>query len=59
VAKPTSKKKRLTITIDLFHSDRRAVISAAKKAGGVDVLNRDGTVRFHVSIPHAALPELG
>ncbi len=54
--KPTAKKRR-TITIEQFHRDHRAVISAAKKAGGVDVVNADGSIRFHVSSPHAALPE--
>lgn len=54
--KPTAKKRR-TITIEQFHNDHRAVIAAAKKAGGVDVVNADGSVRFHVSSPHAALPE--
>jgi hypothetical protein len=45
------------MTIDQFHRDRSALLTAAKKAGGVDVVNPDGSVRFHVSIPHAALPE--
>jgi hypothetical protein len=54
--KPTTKMRR-TLTAEQFHNDRRAVIAAAKKPGGVDVINADGSVLCHVSIPHAALPE--
>jgi hypothetical protein len=54
--KPTTKKRR-TLTSEQFHHDHRAGIAAAKKPGGVDVVNADGSLLCHVSIPHAALPE--
>ena len=57
MARTPSQKKPRTMTIDQFHRDRSALLAAAKKAGGVDVVNPDGSVRFHVSIPHAPLPE--
>jgi hypothetical protein len=56
VLKPSRKKPR-TMTVEQFRRDHGAVIAAAKRAGGVDVVNSDGSVRFHVTIPHAALPE--
>ena len=46
-----------TITIDDFHRDRVRVLAAARKAVGVWIVNGDGSPRFHISIPHAALPE--
>jgi hypothetical protein len=56
MAKKPSRRKPRTMTLEQFHRDRRGLIAAAKKAGGVDVINPDGSVRLHVSIP-AALPE--
>jgi hypothetical protein len=52
--KPTTNKRR-TLTSEQFHHDYRAVIAAAKKPGGVDIVNADGSVLCHVWIPHAAL----
>jgi hypothetical protein len=44
-------------TLDDFDRDLPRVLSAARKAGGVRVVDADGNTRFHMSIPHVALPD--
>lgn len=58
MAKPRAPRRPArTISIDEFHRDGSRVLAAARKAGGVWIVNGDGSKRFHVSIPHASLPE--
>ena len=55
--KDRTRTKPRTITIDEFDRDLPRVLAAARKAGGVLVVDNEGSPRFHVSIPHIALPE--
>jgi hypothetical protein len=53
----TRRAKQRRVTLDEFDRDLPRVLVAARKAGGVVVVDADGNTRFHLSIPHAALPE--
>jgi hypothetical protein len=44
--------------LDEFDRDLPRVLVAARKAGGVVVVDADGNTRFHLSIPHVALLNL-
>ncbi len=55
--KARTPKKPRTMTIDEFDRDLPRVLAAARKVGGVAIVDSDGSLRFHVSIPHTALPE--
>jgi len=54
---PTRRAKPRRVTLDEFDRDLPRVLVAARKPGGVVVVDADGNTRFHLSIPHAALPE--
>jgi hypothetical protein len=51
----TAKPRRLTI--DEFDRDLPRAIAAARKPGGLLVVDADGNTRFLMKIPHTALPE--
>jgi hypothetical protein len=51
------RTKPRRITIDEFDRDLPRAIAAARKPGGVLVVDGDGNTRFHMKIPHTALPE--
>ena len=51
------RPKQRTITIGQFDRDVLGALAAARKPGGVVVVDDDGNVRFRMSIPHTALPE--
>ena len=53
----TRKPKLRTITIDQFDRDMLGALAAARKPGGVVVVDAHGNVRFRMTIPHTALPE--
>lgn len=53
----TKKAKQRQVTLDEFDRDLPSVLVAARKPGGVVVVDADGITRFHLSIPHTALPE--
>ena len=53
----TRRTKQRRITIDQFDRDMSGAIAAARKPGGVLVVDAEGNTRFHMSIPHTALPE--
>jgi len=55
----TRKPKQRTITIEQFDRDMLAALAAARKPGGVVIIDADGNVRFRMSIPHTELPESG
>ena len=44
--------KRRQITIEEFDRDRAAAIAAANTAEGVDVVDAQGNLRFHMWIPN-------
>jgi hypothetical protein len=50
--------KRRTITIEEFDRDRALAIAAARKPGGVDVVDSTGKLRFYMVIPRGTLPEI-
>ena len=52
------RQKRRTITIEEFDRDRSAAIAAARKPGGVDVVDSTGKLRFYSVIPRGTLPEI-
>jgi len=45
------------MTIDEFDRDLPRALAAARKPGGVLVVDADGKTRFHMSIPHTTLRE--
>ena len=53
----TRRAKQRRVTLDEFDRDLPGVLVAARKAGGVVVVDADGNTRFRLSIPHVALPE--
>ena len=48
--------KRRQITIEEFDRYPSRAIAAARKPGGVRVVDAHGKLRFHMTIPHADLP---
>jgi hypothetical protein len=50
--------RRRTITIEEFDRDMSKAIAAARKPGGVDVVDSTGKLRFHMVIPQGSLPEI-
>jgi len=55
---PRRSRKRRTITIEEFDRDRSKAIAAARKPGGVDVVDSTGKLRFYMVIPRGTLPEI-
>jgi hypothetical protein len=55
---PRRPRKRRTITIEEFDRDRSKAIAAARKPGGVDVVDSTGKLRFYMVIPRGTLPEI-
>ena len=53
----TRPSKPRRITIDEFDRDLPRAIAAARKPGGVLVVDADGNTRFLMKIPHPALHE--
>lgn len=53
----TRRPKQRRITIEQYDRDLSAALAAARKPGGVLVVDADGKLRFHMVIPHADLPE--
>ena len=51
------RPKQRTITIEQFDHDVLGALAAARKPGGVVIVDGDGNVRFRMNIPHTALPE--
>lgn len=49
--------KRRTITIEEFDRDRAQAIAAARKPGGVYVVDSEGKLRFYMVIPHDTIPD--
>ena len=49
--------KRRTITIEEFDRDRARAIAAARKPGGVYVVDSEGKLRFYMVIPHDTIPD--
>jgi hypothetical protein len=52
------QRKRRTITIEEFDRDMSKAIAAARKPGGVDVVDSTGKLRFYMVIPRGTLPEI-
>jgi hypothetical protein len=57
MVKPRTKPPTVLrqVTLDEFDRDLSRALSAARKAGGVRVVDADGNTRFHMSIPRVAL----
>jgi len=53
----TRRPKPRRITIDEFDRDLPRAIAAARKPGGVLVVDAEGNTRFHMKIPHTTLAE--
>jgi hypothetical protein len=53
----TRRSKHRTITVDQFDRDILGALAAARKPGGVVVVDDDGEERFRMTIPQTALPE--
>jgi hypothetical protein len=53
----TTRAKPRRITIDEFDRDLPRALAAARKPGGVRVVDAEGNTRFHMSIPHTTLRE--
>lgn len=47
--------RRQQMTIEEFDRDSDAVFAAANGPGGLDVVDAQGKLRFHMWIPHYAL----
>jgi len=54
---PRRPRKRRTITIEEFDRDRSKAIAAARKPGGVRVVDADGRLRFFMIIPQTTISE--
>ena len=54
---PRRPRKRRTITIEEFDRDRSKAIAAARKPGGVYVVDSAGKLRFYMVIPHDTIPD--
>jgi len=50
------KPRPQQMTVEQFDRDRKKAIAAARKPGGLLVVDSDGKVRFHMSIPCEPLP---
>jgi len=58
MAKARKKQpKRRQITIEEFDRNRARAIAAARKPGGVYVVDSEGKLRFHMVIPHDTIPD--
>jgi hypothetical protein len=55
---PKRPRKRRTITIEEFDRDRSKAIAAARKPGGVHVVDSTGKLRFYMVIPHDTIPDV-
>jgi hypothetical protein len=55
---PRRPRKRRTITIEEFDRDRSKAIAAARKPGGVYVVDSEGKLRFYMVIPHDTIPDV-
>ena len=53
----TRRAQPRRITIEEFDRDLSRAIAAARKPGGVLVVDAEGNTRFHMSIPHTSLPD--
>jgi hypothetical protein len=47
------------MTLEQFDRDLKRAANAARKPGGLLVVDNDGNVQFHMVIPHDTLPADG
>lgn len=50
------KPRPRRMTLEQFDRDRKRAIAAARKPGGLLVVDSDGNVRFRMAIPCYAIP---
>jgi hypothetical protein len=50
-------KQQRSIRLDMLNTEARRAVEAARRPGGVSVVDAHGTVRFQLSIPSTPLPK--